>query len=123
MAHLLRHSALTVGALVLRSVLRYVGGRLRTPRESELVEDAAHVILHGLLGEKEHGPDLAVGLALGELLEHLALLLGKRRELRVLLIAAAPYAFEDLAGDIGIQERTALRHRVDRVDNRLAACL
>src|SRR2546428_6400227 len=110
--------ALPRGPLEARSPLCHERGRLGAPREAELVEDAAHVVLDRLLRQEQGLADLAVRLSLGQLLEHLALLFGKRREHGV-LVAALAHALEHLPGHVGIKERTARGHRGDRVDHRL----
>src|SRR6185295_10524051 len=108
---------------IARTPLRHVGGGLGSPRQPELVENAADVVLDGLLGQEEHLADLPVRLALRELLEHLALLVGERRERRIFVASALPYALEDLAGDVGVEERSSLCHGVDRVNDRLTSRL
>src|SRR5687768_11654088 len=62
--------------------LRGQHGGLGTPLQSELRQDAGHVVLHGLLGEEHLLPDLPVGQALGDVREQLELLLGELGELR-----------------------------------------
>src|SRR5688572_17433151 len=57
-------------------------GGLGTPLQSELCQDAGHVVLHGLLGEEHLLPDLPVGQPLGDVREQLELLLGELGELR-----------------------------------------
>src|SRR5688500_19730626 len=101
-------------------MLRDVRRGLGATREPELVKDAADVVLHGLLREEEHRADLAVRLSFGELLEDLALLVGERREAGISIIAAAPHALEDLARDVGVEQRATFRHGLDRVDDGLA---
>src|SRR5438093_1518898 len=88
---------------VLRPALRHERGRLGAAGEAELVQDAAHVVLHRLLGEEERGPDLAVGLPFGEVPEDLALLIRERRDRRI-LVATLADALAHLAGHGGVEQ-------------------
>src|SRR6185436_19876530 len=109
--------------LIARASLGHVGRCFGSTRQAELIEDAADVVLDRLLGEEEDLADLPVRLALRELLEHLALLVGERRERWIFVAAALPNALEDLAGDVGVEQRPSLRHRVDRFNDGLTSRL
>src|SRR5262245_61270328 len=54
--------------------------RCRTVADVELAEDAAHVGLHGRLGDVEAGGDLGVGRAAGDQAQHVALAIGEQLE-------------------------------------------
>ena len=97
--------------------LRGQHGGLGTTLQSELRQDAGHVVLHGLLREEHLLPDLPVGQALGDVREQLELLLGELGELwgRARWVADP---VQHPRGERGVDERVAgghLPHRRDQV--------
>src|SRR5205085_12245763 len=65
----------TFGHVAQQSSCEGMNGRLRPRLHAELVEDVLDVRLDGLLAEVQLAGDLLVGLALGELVEHIKLAL------------------------------------------------
>ena len=82
---------------------------LRARRQTELLEDARHVLLHGARRDEEALRDRLVRAALGHLLEHLALAGGELVE-RIL----APTPPHELAHDRRIERRAALADTAHR---------
>src|SRR5439155_23365738 len=59
-------------------VLCHVRRGLRSPGQTQLVEDATHVVLDRLLRQEQLLRDFTVGVALGKAFKDFALLIGKR---------------------------------------------
>ena len=62
---------------------RGIGSGLRSAGHAELGEHVGHVVLDCLLGQEQLGPDLAVGFAVLDELEHLEFLGGETLQQRV----------------------------------------
>src|SRR5215213_7326866 len=91
----------------------------------ELPEDRAHVVLDGLLADRERVRDLLVGHALGDVVEDLDLAGRQRREDRLGLLAVdgqLAELLEDSGRDrrlrehLVVDQELALRHTPDDVD-------
>src|SRR5213083_1069993 len=103
-------------------MLRHICGGLGAPRQTELVEDPAHIVLYRLLGQEQRLADLTVGATLSQSRENLALLFRERGE-RGVVTAALAQALEHLAGHVRIQQGTTRGDCDDGVDHRLASGL
>src|SRR6476660_3260725 len=91
----------------------------------QLAEDRAHVVLDGLLADRERVGDLLVGHALGDVVEDLDLARGQRREDRLRLLPVdgqLAELLEDprrdgrLREDLVVDEELALGDAPDHVD-------
>src|SRR5436309_1565215 len=87
-------------------MLRHICGGLGAPRQTELVEDPAHIVLHRLLGQEQRLADLTVGATLSQSRENLALLFRERGE-RGVVTAALAHALVVIAQ----QDAGLLRHQ------------
>jgi signal transduction histidine kinase len=107
-----------------RSLLqrRAVDRGLGAAFETELGQQRRDVVLDGLLGEEHALADLAVGEALGDELEGLALLAGEFGEPRVLGGWVAQ-ALEHLRRDAGVEQRAAAADGADGLHEVVAADL
>src|ERR1700730_5786523 len=104
--------------LVEQAMLGGPDGGLRPRAPIQLPEDVGDVMLDRLVRQEEVGGDLLVGLAVGGQPEHPLLLVGERGAGD--LVGAGghlPDPFQDLARDLGIEQRAALGdgdHRIDQ---------
>ena len=79
-------------------------GRLRPTLQVELGQQVGHVVPHRLLGQDQALGDLAVGQAVGDEVQDLALTRGQRAQRR-LLRGGLPQPVEELAGEGRVEQR------------------
>src|SRR6185312_749615 len=109
----LPREAVSGGGAVTRDVERGLG----TASHADLRQQAGDVVLHGLLRQTQPVSDLPVREALRDQVQDPMLLIGERREPRVLLGAGAQ-ALEYASGDLGVEQRLTAggaAHGVDQL--------